>query len=162
MIEIRQGYIPGSIGRVTELHGSYYQEHWGFGLFFEAQVATQLAIFLQRYDRKRDGFWTVSSKGRIEGSIAIDSIDVEKKGAHLRFFILSHRLRGKGLGKQLLSTAVEFCRTKHYSKIYLWSFEGLNNARYLYEKVGFKLTAQQKGTRWGREVNEQQFELQLE
>ena len=162
MIEIHQGYIPGSIGRVTELHGSYYQKHWEFGLFFEVQVATGLATFLQRYDCGRDGFWTVSLEGSIEGSIAIDGIDAENKGAHLRFFILSDRLHGKGVGKELLSTAVEFCRVKHYDKIYLWTFEGLNTARYLYEKVGFKLMVQEKGTRWGTKVNEQRFELQLE
>ena len=47
-VEILGGYIPGSLGRVAELHGMYYQQHWGFGLFFEAKVATELAEFLGR------------------------------------------------------------------------------------------------------------------
>jgi len=29
-VEIVKGYIPGSIGRVAELHGAYYHEHWDF------------------------------------------------------------------------------------------------------------------------------------
>jgi hypothetical protein len=35
------GYVPGGIGRVTELHATYYHQEWGFGLFFEAKVATE-------------------------------------------------------------------------------------------------------------------------
>jgi hypothetical protein len=38
-IEICKGYVPGTIGRVVELHGAYYHAHWGFGAFFEAKVA---------------------------------------------------------------------------------------------------------------------------
>lgn len=65
-VEIAKGYIPGSIGRVAELHGLYYHEHRRFGLFFEGKVATELAEFLGRYDEKRDGFWTISLEGRVE------------------------------------------------------------------------------------------------
>lgn len=42
-VEIVKGYLPGSIGRVAELHGTYYHKHWGFSLFFEAKVATELS-----------------------------------------------------------------------------------------------------------------------
>jgi hypothetical protein len=56
-VEIVRGYVPGSIGRVAELHGTYYHQHWSFSLFFEARVATGLAEFLGRYNQQRDGFW---------------------------------------------------------------------------------------------------------
>jgi hypothetical protein len=48
-IEIGE-YRPGAIGRVTEMHAAYYHRTWGFGLFFEAKVATELAEFLGRFD----------------------------------------------------------------------------------------------------------------
>ncbi|GAI69557.1 unnamed protein product, partial [marine sediment metagenome] len=35
-VEMVKGYIPGSIGRIAELHGTYYNEHWDFTVFFEA------------------------------------------------------------------------------------------------------------------------------
>ena len=44
------GYIPGSIGRIVELHATYYHPNWGFGLFFEAKVAKDLSEFLSRFD----------------------------------------------------------------------------------------------------------------
>jgi|GEM_PF-6995462 len=84
-IKIAKGYIPGSLGRVVELHGAYYHDHWGFGLFFEAKVAVELSEFLKRYDETRDGFWTVLADGRVEGSIAIDGFHAESEGAHLRW-----------------------------------------------------------------------------
>ena len=40
-VEIRRGSFPGSIGRVVELHARYYHANWGFGVFFEAQVARE-------------------------------------------------------------------------------------------------------------------------
>jgi GNAT superfamily N-acetyltransferase len=160
-VEIIMGYGAGSIGRVAELHGTHYQQHWGFGVFFEAKVATELAAFLCRYDQRRDGFWTASVGGRIEGSITIDGSHADAEGAHLRWFIVSDVLRGRGVGNQLMETAIDFCRGCGYRRVYLWTFEGLNAARHLYEKNGFRLVEQKPGTQWGKEVNEQRFELEL-
>jgi GNAT superfamily N-acetyltransferase len=160
-IEIAKGYVPGSLGRVAELHGSYYHEHWGFGLFFEAKVAAELAEFLRRYDEDRDGFWTAQVDGRVEGSIAIDGLHAESQGAHLRWFIVSDAWQGKGAGSQLIDAALGFCRERGYPNVYLWTFEGLNAARHLYERAGFELVEEHWGAQWGTEVNEQRFECDL-
>jgi GNAT superfamily N-acetyltransferase len=156
-----QGYIPGAIGRIAELHGTYYHRHWGFGLFFEARVATELSEFLQRFDAARDGFWTLCREGRVEGAVAIDGIRAQSEGAHLRWFILSSELRGKGFGHKLLEKALRFCQDRRYPRIYLCTFEGLDTARHLYEKFGFRLHEMQEGTQWGTTVNEQKFQLFL-
>lgn len=159
--EIVRGYVPGALGRVVELHATYYRRHWGFGLFFEAKVAGEIAEFLMRYDERRDAFWTATTAGHVEGSITIDGRSADNEGAHLRWFIVSDALRGRGLGSRLIDTAIGFCRDKHYERVYLWTFEGLDAARRLYERAGFRLAAERRGTQWGREVNEQRFELRL-
>jgi RimJ/RimL family protein N-acetyltransferase len=158
---ILKGYVPGAIGRVAELHGAYYHQHAGFGVFFEARVARELAEFMQRYDDQRDGAWFVVVDGRVEGSIVIDGVDAAANGAHLRWFIMSERLRGTGSGNALLGAAIDFCRARGYRHIHLETFEGLQAARHLYEKHGFRLTRQQPGVQWGAEVNEQTFVLSL-
>jgi len=155
------GYVPGAIGRIIELHASYYYQNWSFGLFFEAKVATELSDFLCRFDKRRDGFWTACLSHRVEGSIAIDGIHAVRDGAHLRWFILSEQIRGQDMGKRLMEEAISFCRNKSYKKVYLWTFEGLDVARHLYEKSGFRLTEQREGTQWGTKVLEQKFELEL-
>lgn len=158
---ILKGYIPGAIGRMAELHANYYSENWGFGLFFEAKVAMEMSEFLCRFDTTRDGFWTLLKNDRIEGGVAIDGMRAERTGAHLRWFILSQEVRGRGFGNRLLGEAVSFCQLKRYKRIYLNTFEGLHPARHLYEKFGFKLIHQAEGTQWGAKVIEQKFELIL-
>ena len=160
-VNITKGYIPGAIGRVAELNGKYYHDNWGFGLFFEAMVATGLSEFLKRYDALRDGFWTGSSGDRVEAHITIDGVNAGTKGAHLRYFIVSDELRGKGLGRELITKAITFCREAGHRKVYLWTFDGLHAARHLNEGAGFRLVEMQRGSRWGAEVKEQRFELHL-
>lgn len=158
-IEIRRGYVPGAIGRIVELHGTYYHAHWGFGAFFEAKVAGGLSEFMNRYDDQQDGLWTASVNGRVEGGIAIDGIHASQEGAHLRWFILSESLRGRGVGHQLMDAAMDFCRIKTYPRVYLWTFAGLHAARHLYDNAGFVLVEERRGAQWGTEVQEQRLEL---
>lgn len=163
------GYVPGAIGRATEMHALYYSREWNFGLFFEAQVAVGVAEFLQRFDPERDGFWTVNRAGRVDGCLAIDGgkgggkrgACAATQGAHLRWFILADGLQGRGLGSRLLSEAVDFSRRCGHPSIYLWTFQGLDAARRLYEKQGFRLAEEREGRQWGERVLEQRFVLDL-
>jgi GNAT superfamily N-acetyltransferase len=127
-------------------------------VFFESRVARELAAFCERYDEARDGLWLALVDGRIEGAIAIDGQHADTEGAHLRWFITSDRLRGSGAGSRLLDRALTFCDERRYPKTTLWTFEGLQAARHLYEKHGFRLVHQQPGRQWGAEVLEQRFE----
>ena len=150
---IHKGYQPTAIGRVVELHARFYSALVGFGLPFEAKVARELAEFCERYNDDRDGFWLLLKDGVVEGAIAID-------GAHLRWFIVSDKLRGTGAGTALLTAAIDFCDSRQYTRVHLWTFDGLSAARHLYEKFGFVLEHQQLGKQWGNEVREQRFERQ--
>jgi GNAT superfamily N-acetyltransferase len=155
------GYVPGAIGRVTELHATYYSKAWDFGLYFEAKVASELSEFLRRLDPARDGFWTAIQGGRVEGSIAIDGAWAKTEGAHLRWFIVSDALRAQGVGNRLMQEAVGFCREREYSRVFLWTFQGLEPARHLYEKFGFRLAEEIEGDQWGKRVLEQRYVLVL-
>ncbi|MCE5263424.1 MAG: GNAT family N-acetyltransferase [Deltaproteobacteria bacterium] len=76
-----------------------------------------------------------------------------------RWFIVSDEECGTGIGTALIASAMAFCGSRQYERVYLWTFEGLHAARHLYEKHGFHLVRQQRGSRWGAEVDEQRFEL---
>ena len=136
---IENGYRPGAIGRVAQLHAAYYHREWGFGLTFEAKVATELAAFFRRCSPDRDGFWAALVDDRLDGAIVIDGGESAESRAHLRWFIVSDALRGQGAGSRLIEAAMDFCRRKDYSVVYLWTFDGLGAARHLYEKHGFAL-----------------------
>ena len=158
-VSVEKGYMPGCIGRICELHARYYSKLVGFGLPFESKVARELAEFCTRYDGQRDGLWLAIYDGQVHGSIAIDGVHADGEGVHLRWFITSDEIRGGGTGTALLSAAMDFCKIRSYQQVYLWTFAGLNSARHLYEKFGFRLVHQQRGAQWGLEVDEQRFEL---
>ncbi|AKU48466.1 bifunctional helix-turn-helix transcriptional regulator/GNAT family N-acetyltransferase [Xanthomonas arboricola] len=156
-IRITFGYRPGLIGRMAEMHASFYSRHSGFGQFFESQVATGVAEFAGRLNSTRNAIWVAESAGRIVGSLAIDGEDLGNDEAHLRWFILDDGCRGGGIGRHLLTEAVDFCDRQNFSAIKLWTFKGLEAARRLYESLGFELTHEEQGNQWGTAVTEQQF-----
>lgn len=151
------GYVPGAIGRIVQLHSDFYSREAGFGLAFETKVATEICDFLKRYDASTDLLTLAIVNGSIEASIAIDGSNAGEKGAHLRWFIVSDALKGQGIGSALLRMAVAHSDSKEFSKTYLWTFEGLDVARHLYAKFGFRLVHEKRGNQWGKEVNEQMY-----
>jgi len=155
------GYVPGAIGRITELHASYYKKHWDFDLFFESKVATELSEFLNRFNPAHDGFWLVKTDEKIVGGVAIDGKEAKTSGARLRWFIVAPDYQGRGVGQRLLGEAVTFCRKVNIRRVYLHSFAGLDAARHLYEQFGFALCEEKQDETWGKTVTEQTFELIL-
>jgi len=155
------GYEPGAIGRVTELHGTYYAKHWDLGLYFEAKVADELSAFLSRFDPTHDGAWIAKCKGKIIGSIFIDGIDAEGEGARLRWLIIDPDYHGQGLGNRLMHEAISFAKRSGFKRVYLTTFSGLNAARHLYETYGFRLYHEEDGSHLTGNASliEQKFEL---
>jgi len=161
------GYAPGALGAIVQLHGAYYARHWGFGAYFEAKVAADLAAFLTRPETPDDRLWCARREDRVVGAIAIDGSRGETPGppgetdAHLRWFIVSEALRGRGLGRRLLAAALAFCRAREFRSVYLWTFAGLDPARRLYEAQGFRLAEEVPAATWGKTVTEQRFVLDI-
>ncbi|HEX2620734.1 MAG TPA: GNAT family N-acetyltransferase [Phototrophicaceae bacterium] len=158
------GYVPGVVGRLIELHGTYYATYWGLGLYFEARVAAELAAFMQRFNPQTDGLWVATANGQVIGGIVIDGNDAAGKGARLRWFIIDPAYQGQGVGNRLVSEAVEFCKRQKFKRVYLTTFAGLNSARHLYEKQGFRLHHEEDATELTGKSSlvEQVFELVLD
>jgi GNAT superfamily N-acetyltransferase len=140
------GYVPGAIGRMTELQAAYYARHWGLGLYFEAKAATEMAAFMSRFDPARDGIWLARDREAIVGGIVIDGKDAAGEGARLRWFIVAEGYQGRGVGNRLMQAAMDFCRQAGFRRVYLTTFAGLDAARHLYEKHGFRVCREVDGT----------------
>jgi len=156
------GYYPGVVGKITEIHAVYYHEHWGFDISFETQVGSELSEFIRKFDDSSDGLWVATKDGIFAGSIAVDGQNAHTDGARLRWFIVAPEFQNAGIGKKLISQAVEFCKMKKYRKVFLWTFEGLDAARRLYELEKFRLSEVHNVDQWGRHIKEQKFELILQ
>jgi len=155
------GYFPGAVGRITELHATYYYEHWGLDVSFEAQVGRELSEFVGAFQKGRDGLWVATCEGELSGSIAIDGRKAHNEGARLRWYIVAPKFQRRGLGLTLLREAIQFCGKAGYKKIYLWTFRGLDTARRLYEQEGFRISEEHEVPQWGVILTEQKFELIL-
>jgi GNAT superfamily N-acetyltransferase len=102
------GYYPGVIGKITEVHAVYYNQHWGFDVSFETQEGGELANFIMEFDETRDGLWVAKRNNMFAGSVAIDGRQAKADGARLRWFIVVPVFQGLGIGEALISRAVEF------------------------------------------------------
>lgn len=155
------GYYPGLIGDIVGLHATYYKEHWGFDVSFEAEEAAELGQFMLRFDPTRDGVWAARDGRGFAGGLAVDAQDAAGQGARLRWFIVRPDLQGSGLGWRLICRALGFCRERRYARAFLWTFQGLEAAKALYLKAGFAVAEERLSQIWGGQVLEQRYDLTL-
>ena len=157
--EVRNEFRPGDVGEIIKFHGLVYSREYGYDLTFEAYVAEGLVEFVKSFKPGKDRVWLVEDCGKIAGCIAV--FGRSSDDAQLRWFLVHPDYRGKGLGKKLLSEAIEFCRRCGYRHIYLWTTSELYVARKLYTMFGFVKTEEKSHRVWGKELVEERYDLWL-
>lgn len=157
-MQIETDFFPGALGAIAALHGEYYAKHWGFGVFFEAKVAAELAAFAMRKSDTDLVLLARDDEG-LAASLILDLHDPDSgdRGAHLRWFIMADRCRGTGLGRQFMTNAMAHADAHAGGASWLTTFAGLHPARALYEAHGYTLTHEAEGQAWGVSVQEQEF-----
>jgi len=155
------GYFPGVIGEVAHLHALYYSKNWGLDVSFEVEVARELAEFVEDYLPGRDALFCARDGKRLVGAIAVDGRLRETEGTRLRWFIVSEERQGRGLGRRLFEKALAFCAGAGQRNLFLWTFEGLDAARTIYENAGFRLSEEKEIFLWGKTLTRQKFTLTL-
>lgn len=153
-------YPPGLIGMVTALFGSGIAASHGVDWTLEAMIAQKQCEFFRRFDPKRDRVWFVMGGELPAGALTIEGPRPEEgeEAARLRFFILDPSLRGRGLGRRMLSEAMQFCRESGYRRVYLTTLPRLDAALHLYEECGFTLVSQASKAFHGSDHLEQVLE----
>jgi GNAT superfamily N-acetyltransferase len=158
-LRIRTGLQPGDVGYVIYLHGVLYAREYQLDRTFEGYVAQRFGEFVARYDERKDLIALAELDGRIVGSIVIDGQADER--AMLRYFLVHPDARGRGLGHQLMDTALAFCRERSFKTVYLWTITELKAAAHLYRQAGFVVTREETHEIWGALRTEQEYELKL-
>lgn len=161
---LAEGYRPGTIGRIAQMHAVYYGREWGFDAIFEAKIARDCAGFIDRYDADTDLLLLALNDEAIAGSIIVDLNDPASRdddggdrGAHIRWFIIDDATRGTGMGRQMMQRAVDHIDRFAGGRAWLTTFAGLDAARGLYEKFGFRLVRERQDHTWGDPVHEQLY-----
>lgn len=156
-LEIQEGYQPGIIAQVTQLHALFYAENYNFGAVFERKVASEMSEFMGRIERPMNTIFSAYLDGDFLGSVSLDGEDLGSGICHLRWFIVSPNAQGMGIGNRLIDKASEFVDKQGFEETRLWTFKGLDAARRIYEKQGFQLVVENPGSQWGTPVVEQEF-----
>ena len=89
------------------------------------------------YQKGAGNFWVAKSGDKILGTIAL--IDIGNSQCALRKMFVAKEYRGKekGVAQQLLTTLLEWCKSKKIKEIYLGTVPSYFAAQRFYEKNGF-------------------------
>jgi GNAT superfamily N-acetyltransferase len=127
--------VPG----VVDLIGRVYREY-GFVYVPEVEVPDLVVRFDQHYAAPRGTFFVVREGDVVVGSVGVERLDGGR--AELHRLYLDARLRGRGTGRALVETALEWCRAQRIPRMILWSDTRFDRAHRLYERMGFRRTGE--------------------
>lgn len=156
-------YPPGLIGTIAALFGRSIAASHGVDWTLDAMIADQQCEFFRRFDPARDRVWVAMDQGVPKGSLTIEGPRPEegRQAARLRFFILDETLSGLGLGRQMITLAMKFCREQGYPGVFLTTLPGLDAALRLYYDHGFVLAGESAETFHGSGYIEQTLECTI-
>lgn len=88
--------------------------------------------------QKGDGnFWLALDGADVIGTIGVVDIGNRQVALKKMFVSSSHRGKEKGIAQRLMSTAIEWCKSKEIKQIYLGTTARMFAAHRFYEKNGF-------------------------
>ncbi len=148
---------PGDLGWVVHLHGVLYKQEYGLDEHFEAMAAQVVADFINNFNPDKERCWIAERGGEIVGSLFL--VQLDGVTARLRLLLVTPSARGLGLGTRLMEEAIRFAQGCGYKRLALWTDSCLLEARRLYQKIGFKLVKQEKHHSFGKDLNEEVWEL---
>lgn len=150
---------PGDMGWVVQQHGEIYWREYGWDARFEALVLKIVSGIVQKWQPEFEQCWIAEVNGVRAGSVFV--VRKSKTTAQLRLLILTPDARGLGLGGKLCDECIAFARSKGYKKLVLWTNSGLQAARAIYLRRGFKLTKSEAYQGFGNDLVGETWELHL-
>ncbi|MBV9491828.1 MAG: GNAT family N-acetyltransferase [Verrucomicrobia bacterium] len=153
-------FRPGDLGELIRIHGIQNAADYGFGPKHEAYCARIAAEFILNPREDRSRVWLIYAEdARVVGSVFI--VELPDDLAQLRLLFVHARLRGLGMGRWLVESAVRYVRRTGFRSVFLWTVRGLDRAVKIYKTAGFIKTDEKPGPGWGDSSVEVRYELRL-
>jgi len=151
---------PGAIGRIIARHGEIYVAEFGYPEVFESYVVRAFADFVATFAPPRDRIFVAELAGRLVGSVAVKGLP--NATVQLRFLLVEHSCRGRGLGRRLVQRVLDHARASGDRRIVLETASDLDAARSLYAAHGFRKVRSTEREPWlPRGVASERWELDL-
>jgi GNAT superfamily N-acetyltransferase len=159
-ITVRCADRPGDLGWVVMSHGEIYHRQFGWNTDFEALVATIVADYANGHDGSREAAWIAEVDGARAGCVLLVAGDAPGT-AKLRVLLVTPAARGHGIGTRLVEACLAFARRAGYRRVVLWTVDGLNAARRIYQAAGFVLIEEEPQHSFGHDLRGQTWALTL-
>lgn len=99
----------------------------------------EVAAMSAAYARARHRYFVVDIDGRVVGGAGIAPLSgADEDVCELRKMYFLPQARGIGAGAAMMRTCLDFARGAGFSRCYLETLTGMDQAQALYEKVGFR------------------------
>jgi GNAT superfamily N-acetyltransferase len=159
-IAIRRELRPGDEQAIGDLHERIYPAEFGLNATFCEGVRDNVERARARgWPAAREAVWLVENGGELAGALGLTS-ESEDVG-RVRWFVLAAELRGRGLGRSLITELIATARANGYKRLELETFSELTTAARLYRAAGFRLLSSEERNDWGPPVLFQFYALEL-
>jgi DNA-binding MarR family transcriptional regulator/GNAT superfamily N-acetyltransferase len=149
----------GELGWIAARHGAVYGAEYGWDQTFEAMVARIVADYGEHHDPDRERTWIAELDGEPVGCVMCVRYDEDT--AQLRVLLVEPTARGLGIGARLVDECIDFAQRAGYRSMVLWTNSVLVAARRIYEAAGFTLVKEGADERYGHDVVDQEWRLEL-
>jgi GNAT superfamily N-acetyltransferase len=148
---------PADVAGVVELIGRVFAE---YGWIYDppGEVA-DLFRFDAHYTPPRGAFFVVHREGAVVGSVGVERLAAHT--AELHRLYLAADLRGRGLGRALVETILDWCRSHGITRLVLWSDTRFEQAHRLYTRLGFRQQGERELPGDPNQTREYRFERQV-
>lgn len=150
----------GDAGWITQRHAETYAIDPGFTPDFEPFVFSILADFIAHNDPNRERAFIAWRAGKRVGSIMCTA-SKDPEVAKLRLFFVEPEMRGRGLGKHLMSECLTFARHAGYKHMTLMTHKTQTVAREMYARSGFTCTSSRADHLFGCDAIEEIWQIDL-
>ena len=137
-------FVPRDLEQVQELFASGLMEfagenEQGVRRYVNHALKDDLADIPAHYQTHPGGnFWVVEYLDLLVGHVGVQPADKENE-AELRRMSVSSSVRRQGIGRRLLETTEDFCRSRGYRRIILSTVDFLQPALAMYHNNGYML-----------------------
>lgn len=151
--------VSGDYGWVIQRHGELYAQEYGWDESFESLVGRVVVDYLDHHDLNREAAWIAEANGARVGCIFCMKKD--DNIAQLRLLLVEPSGRGMGIGTRLVQECIAFATRAGYKQMMLWTNDVLEDARRIYERVGFRLVDEDAHHSFGHDLVGQNWLLEL-
>ena len=115
--------------------------------------------FAKNLNREKEFILVVKRDGNLIGSVSFVGEDYNV--GRLRFVYLEKEERKKGIGKKMLSIAIDLAKRFGYTHLYLSTYNILTDARHTYASLGFKKTKETPAQYVSQDIMDEIWEMDI-